>query len=269
MRPCNLNHAFFAHIATESQAYWLGFLTADGCICGGNKVAMCLSQKDQPHLEAFRDAVSSSHAITVVSRRVPAVISGRQVGSVGSLTCALSFRSNQMVADLANLGIGPRKSLNAAAWVGPSALMRHYWRGLVDGDGTLCVERAPRVALVGSSAVVEAFCEWGRSVSGSAASVRPKGKIWQVEFGYAHAKSLASALYEGASVFLPRKKVIADAIVSRRFQTHRPAQARVATISGVTKPVADWCRELRLKYHSVCQRIRKGWDPERAITTAF
>lgn len=39
------------------------------------------------------------------------------------------------------------------------------------------------------------------------------------------------------------------------------------TYKGIKKCLADWVDELNLNYHKVYQRIRKGWDIERAFTT--
>lgn len=40
-----------------------------------------------------------------------------------------------------------------------------------------------------------------------------------------------------------------------------------ATIGNKTKAIADWCIEYGVDYDLVYGRIRKGWNPERAITT--
>lgn len=42
-----------------------------------------------------------------------------------------------------------------------------------------------------------------------------------------------------------------------------------ATIKGETKAISDWCLEYKIDYNVVYERIRKGWTPEKAITTPF
>ena len=39
------------------------------------------------------------------------------------------------------------------------------------------------------------------------------------------------------------------------------------TRNGETKCLKDCCTELGLKYRSICQRIARGWDKEKALTT--
>ena len=125
----------------------------------------------------------------------------------------LVLSSVQMVESLIRLGVTPRKSLTVEPWNGPDGLMRHYWRGMVDGDGTIVrtdLERDKwQVRLIGSKACVEAFAIWGRSVCGSSARVVPKGNpgtIWSwTAGGLASPQALARELYDGATVYLDRK----------------------------------------------------------------
>lgn len=39
-----------------------------------------------------------------------------------------------------------------------------------------------------------------------------------------------------------------------------------ATIGGVTKSVTQWCKETGIPRHTAYSRIRRGWEPERAVT---
>jgi len=39
------------------------------------------------------------------------------------------------------------------------------------------------------------------------------------------------------------------------------------TRNGETKCLKDWCKELGLKYRTICKRIASGWDTEKALTT--
>lgn len=41
--------SFFSVIDSEEQAYWLGFLAANGCV-QGNRLQVCLSSRDRQHL---------------------------------------------------------------------------------------------------------------------------------------------------------------------------------------------------------------------------
>lgn len=50
-------------------------------------------------------------------------------------------------------------------------------------------------------------------------------------------------------------------------QTRNRGNVRLATIDGVTKPLATWCEERGLPYGAVLQRIdHHGWSVEKALT---
>lgn len=50
-------------------------------------------------------------------------------------------------------------------------------------------------------------------------------------------------------------------------QTHNRGIVRLATIDGVTKPLAVWCEERGISYGAALQRIDyRGWDVEAALT---
>ena len=63
-RTQTLNQAFFANIDTESKAYWLGFINADGCVQAGpvgtagwqrHSLSVKLKASDAGHLEGLSD----------------------------------------------------------------------------------------------------------------------------------------------------------------------------------------------------------------------
>lgn len=114
------------------------------------------------------------------------------------------------------LGFTPRKSLTYRPWAGPPELMRHYWRGMVDGDGSIG-KVATRsdwwVTLTGSQSAMIAFADWANRVcAGHRGLIRaqPHRMIWRVSVvGKAKPRALALALYARATIFLPRKAALA------------------------------------------------------------
>ena len=55
--------------------------------------------------------------------------------------------------------------------------------------------------------------------------------------------------------------------VDWKTQTRNKSNNINITINGETKCLKDWCTELGLNYRSICQRIKRGWDKEKALTT--
>ena len=55
--------------------------------------------------------------------------------------------------------------------------------------------------------------------------------------------------------------------VDWKTQTRNKSNNINITRNGETKCLKDWCTELGLKYRSIFQRIARGWDKEKALTT--
>jgi hypothetical protein len=207
-----LNEEFFDSIATEAKAYWLGFITADGCVRAGragangwqvNQLYVKLKAPDAGHLEKLRADLAAEAPVLFVP----------QAGQAGP-AAAIAFSSVHLTQSLIRLGVTPRKSLTATPWGGPAHLMRHYWRGMFDGDGTIVKHPDQRgkwhLRFLGSEACVEAFRAWGAPISGSAAKKYPKGNIWSwTAGGLASPQALVRELYGGATVYLDRKYELA------------------------------------------------------------
>ena len=55
--------------------------------------------------------------------------------------------------------------------------------------------------------------------------------------------------------------------VDWKTQTRNKSNNINITRNGETKCLKDWCTELGLNYRSIFQRIARGWDKEKALTT--
>lgn len=206
-RKYTLNQGFFDEVTTEAQAYWLGFVTADGCVSQtkkNNALIVGLHASDRDHLVQMSADLGSNRPLWSSPTR-PVVTA--------------TFHSIRLVEALGRLGIGPRKSITVEPWHGPNNLMRHYWRGMFDGDGSIYkVGRGLNWGLMmcGSRFCVEAFADWAREVCSSTGAVHHlKGGCWGWRVGGTRKpRLLAEALYEGASVALPRKRERAEQLLA-------------------------------------------------------
>lgn len=133
---------YFSSIDNDAKAYWLGIMASDGYVCGKNKVALCLSEKDANLVDDFVSEVCPDCQI----RSLPRTSSVRA-----------QFSDSRMRQDLEKYGIVPRKSYSL---VWPSALSEQYSMpfilGLFDGDG--CLTRSSgrwRWSLSGTESILE------------------------------------------------------------------------------------------------------------------
>ena len=208
--PCD-NPGYFDQIDTPDKAYWLGFIGADGCVTGFNsgnpRLVIKLGRKDRQHLEILHGALQATRPIRDFDE-----------DSYGKMTpvSALTIYSQHVAEALVSHGITPRKSATLQPWAGPPSLMRHYWRGLVDGDGHITInDRGVFSGLVGSEFVARAYATWVNENFGTRVNARPGStRAWTVQIGgTVRILRLLAALYDDAPVALARKKALADLAV--------------------------------------------------------
>jgi len=124
-----LNHCFFEEIITEEQAYWLGFLYADGCI-HKDKLIINLIHSDLYHLIKFQK---------ILNYNIKPVIRKRN-DNRGQDYCNFTISSKKMCNDLIKLGCIPNKThlltFPTEEQV-PKHLIHHFIRGFFDGDGCI------------------------------------------------------------------------------------------------------------------------------------
>ena len=190
---------------TEESAYWIGFLLADGNVHHPPKrskqLNLGLAARDWEHLEKFKEFVGSNKALYYYKNSV-----------------FLSIYSNRIAEKLAEYGIVPRKSKIAKV---PSILKnnRHFWRGMVDGDGWV----SPRpdgltdIGLCGIPNIVSGFKRfietklWYIPVP----DIKPYRKLhyfWEIHYCGAYVHNILSELYLTSHIFLERKKLLANGV---------------------------------------------------------
>jgi hypothetical protein len=214
VRKYTLNENFFENIDSERKTYWLGFITADGCLSVGpskTRLTIGLKGQDGNHLEKFASDIQYSGPVVVSS---PPSLHGWK-------RAFISVTSKKFVEGLLSQGITPRKSLTALPWHGPDELMSHYWRGIIDGDGSLSSGygrdgKAWNLRIAGTKAIVQAFLDFARPICGTNATPRPHGNIWVAAIcGQHSAPKMIEKLYGDAIIALERKQLIAKQCFSK------------------------------------------------------
>lgn len=211
-RVYDLDESFFESIDSEEKAYWLGFIVADGSVYKPiYKMTVGLSSRDKGHVEKLRQALR--YGCDVKIRMTSSGNSNRHEIAM------LEVSSKKMTADLEALGVTQNKTFTATPWKGPPELMRHFWRGVFDGDG--CIHRLKgkantwQVFVVGTKEICEGFASFAEEVTGTRPTISPHGKIFRARFsGFSSPQSVIRSMYEGASVSLDRKRELADILIN-------------------------------------------------------
>lgn len=238
-------------VMTPEAMYWLGFIFADGHISRtkySRVLELCLSRVDIRHIEKLREFLKSDYPIKPGTRT----------------NTQFKVGDRQLTERLLFLGLG-RESLMRI----PSARMvasRDFWRGVVDGDGTICLRRNTAcVGVVGGLTVVNGFATWAREICPriDAQVVPSKESIGFYSFhteGHT-AVEVITALYGEASVALDRKAALAaiatrlpKTYIRRRFTLEEDAMIHNAAASMRRGAFAEVGRRIGLGTSNVWQR---------------
>jgi hypothetical protein len=215
-RKYDCNHNFFDSIDTQEKSYWLGFLAADGHVHGNKRLSVKLSAKDRSHIELFSAYLKSNHPIAVYDTH------GRPGWPVSRMA-HLQINSQQLCEDLTRHGVTPRKTLTLE-WPHDldEDLLRHYLRGYFDGDGCFSLARfkKPQLAsqlifvLTGNRVFLEAAQDFLMEQAGVRKNkIRKAGNVGALAYqGNRQVRRIHDLMYEGATVWLPRKR---DVVIKR------------------------------------------------------
>jgi hypothetical protein len=123
-----------------------------------------------------------------------------------------------LVETLKEYGIVERKSRTAFVIKLNNNL--HFWRGLIDGDGTLYIspKMYPALSLCGSESILNQFVDYVKGVCPNVQkiSVRKCATIKQLAVGGEKAIILIKHFYSNCPVALERKLKIAERIINLR-----------------------------------------------------
>lgn len=200
-RTVYFNEDFFENIDSEEKAYWLGFIAADGNISKNLKrVSLYLKSSDYEHILKFIRNIDSKNVPT------------RKVDNNATGMFGVDLNSIKMVTDLINKGVFPKKSLIISPYSLNETLEKHYWRGLLDGDGSIyLINNKKCLNLCGTYNMcngLRIFLNKNNIQSNS--KIYKKGNIFTTILnGNNIVQSICKLLYEDTHIYLNRKYKLA------------------------------------------------------------
>lgn len=128
-----VDHNYFESIDNEHKAYWLGFLTADGCVRHKKKnswyIKLEIQCKDKYLLEIFKNDIQAD--VTIKDYKY-----GRKHNAM------LIIYSSKLAEDLSKFDIVPNKTFTIHRLPNINInLMKYFIRGYFDGDGCIMLHK--------------------------------------------------------------------------------------------------------------------------------
>ena len=196
-----VNEDYF-NIWNDESAYILGYMFADGNVSwnpkkGYQAITITASDKDREHLERIRNVISSTKPLLYSEK---------------TNSNRLIVNSKKMCQKLMTLGIIPRKSLIVKFPKIPKKYLRHFIRGVIDGDGTVRYvdrKRSPYFEINVSSGSPEFLKKMVKEIKnniGIDSKIRNIcGNTHLIQYTCKRGKKLADWIYKDANLCLPRK----------------------------------------------------------------
>lgn len=188
----------FSEVKTEEDAYWLGFIYADGYVSDNNDFEVSLKVSDIKHLEKLKNYLGLKLDIKQDDYR-----------------CRLVYRNKTLVDNLKKLGVEPRKSLMLKFPTDINKkLIKHFIRGYFDGDGCVGIYDKKRktmtskivyISLLGTKEFLEGVRLHSPIQFGN--YVKNNGSEKTLVLSTAHKKAyiFLKWLYQDSTIYLNRK----------------------------------------------------------------
>jgi len=187
----------------DDSAYWLGFLMADGSNCKRNRgFYLTVAEKDSAQLDKIKEF--TGYQGPVYHREV------KSGYTVGVKYCTIRIGNPIVSAAISKWGIVPKKTFVAKAH-SDLVLNRHFWRGVIDGDGHISrADKCVTVNLCGSLYLVNQFSDFVEHLTGEKVEVKPHKSIFILTLNGNKARRILRELYIGCKYFLDRKMALAQ-----------------------------------------------------------
>lgn len=195
----------FDNIQTEEDAYWLGFIYADGYIADKGQFEISLKDEDSDHLLKFANFCNFDKSKVKLKQKT---------NFDNCFRCRITFATQHLKERFNKLGIIPRKSLvlKYPKFL-PENLERHFIRGYFDGDGCISLTKlkkegvfAKNVSLLGTK---EFLTDLLKSINLekilSKKDKKTNNNTYTINFKRKEGLNFLKYMYKDSNIYLERK----------------------------------------------------------------
>ena len=190
------NEDFFHDIDSEEKAYYLGFICADGSI-NKNRISITLNTKDIDILFKFKSLLKTTAPVN-------SHIYSDKRNSTIIHTTSIQIYSKKMISDLSVLGVNKNKSKQLRLPSINENLIRHFLRGLFDGDGHISGQCSLISTYECLDDIIVFLKIFNIKVNNYREIINKEKNVYKIYFGKDRIKFL-NLLYSNSNVYLERK----------------------------------------------------------------
>lgn len=250
------NHYAFDEI-NEKSAYWIGMLMADGNVSfeknKSGRVNLAQGGKENfSEIYRFKEFLEyEGEPVKGLTRE-------------GKPRISITVSSTKITKQLMSFGIIPNKSL--VAKVSPKLINnRHFWRGIVCGDGGIYLENnKPKIQLNGTKIICEQFRKYCLGIVPEIkANILQNQSIWKFGFHSTFAYDVIKELFRDTHYGLNRKVKLAHKIINEYknmnqhvMRSNIKEEIRDMLLNGFKR--IEISRKLKIDRHTV-SKYAKEW----------
>lgn len=269
------NNDYFKNIDTENKAYILGFISADGHISTkkGNKyLSIELQKRDKKILQFIKKEIQYSGKIGTTYHN-------------NKEYCRLKIYGEKLVNNILDKGLDNQKTYNLTFPLCiPANLIRHYIRGLFDGDGCIYIGKRKKtngeskdrrmITLVSTRTMNDFISQYMNNKFDIQFKARHSNTKKNTEISiiflekYDHIKIFLDYLYQDSNIYLKRKKDIflklqkikkknELKIKQQKKLTEKQVREIKKRLSNKTETMRDIAKDFNVS-HGVIQSIKIG-----------
>jgi hypothetical protein len=193
---------YFDNIDCGTKAYWLGFISADGCLKGGK---LRVTSKDLDILEKLKSDLKSDHAITI-NKSIHKKTKKEYVSYILQIT-------NSAFTNKLTKFIPQDKSNNFNIPAIKKELYPYFIAGMVDGDGSFSVNSKGQIkaSIISTKECLQQIQDYlfvNLSIKKTTLqNITKNGNVWKL-FVYSSSKEFLEFIYSDSNknIYLKRKQ---------------------------------------------------------------
>jgi hypothetical protein len=206
-----VNDNFFSE-NTEAAFYWAGFIAADGNVAKDKpRIGITLNTEDKEHLKKFKKNIRFSGDIVDDERKNDIRPHSKKEIIYSSKIRFTSQKCKNDLEKIFNITPAKSKTLMFPKHLINNDLIRHFIRGLIDGDGGIYIKNdSSHIMLCGTKDIVETtFNHLKNILSLEGGMCRDRKNIYNFSImsitNREDNQKIIHYLYDGATIYLDRK----------------------------------------------------------------
>lgn len=195
-----MNKDLFTDFTKEEDSYFFGLLLTDGNISSKrNTISLGLQARDKHILDSYKVYVGHPTDVSLYNK---------------GKSYRYCFNSKELKEVLMSQNLLPQKSKKEQLPNFDWKTNRHFWRGVVDGDGSLFYTKGSlKVSLCGSKEVLEGFnlfCQLNCFTKPRTLDKTKTEGFFTMCYSGEESMRIATLLYSACTLYLNRKKAVFD-----------------------------------------------------------